>query len=53
MRSFKTDRTAQVVCTGHGFMRNLHQGFYGLGSADDNTGLHLPRLMQAWDHLTS
>jgi hypothetical protein len=37
VRSFKTDSTAQVVCTGHSFMRNLHQGFYCLGSADDDS----------------
>ncbi len=54
MRNFKTDPTAQVVCAGHSFMRNLGQGCYRLGSARegaDTTGT--PRLMQAWDQLTA
>ncbi len=54
MRSFKTDPTAQVVGAGHSFMRNLQQGFYYLGSADDRSdSRHVPRLMQVWNQLTT
>ena len=31
MRGLRTDRTAQVVMSGHGFMQNLRRGHYGLG----------------------
>ena len=31
MRGFKQARSAQVVCAGHGFLRNLRDGFYQLG----------------------
>ena len=33
MRGFKQAPAAQVVCAGHGFMRNLRDGFYRLGLA--------------------
>ncbi len=53
MRSFKTDPTAQVVCAGHSFMRNLRQGFYRLGGTEEATGISRPlRLMHAWDQIT-
>jgi transposase, IS6 family len=31
MRGLRTDRTAQVIITGHAFMRNLRRGHYELG----------------------
>ena len=31
MRGLRTDRTAQVVMSGHGFMQNLRRGHYELG----------------------
>src|SRR4028119_2482999 len=31
MRGFQTLPCAQVICAGHGFMRNLRNGFYDLG----------------------
>jgi IS6 family transposase len=31
MRGLQTDRTAQVVITGHAFMQNLRRGHYELG----------------------
>jgi IS6 family transposase len=31
MRGLKTDRTAQVVITGHAFMQNVRRGHYELG----------------------
>ncbi|GAC1523594.1 MAG: IS6 family transposase [Chloroflexota bacterium] len=54
MRSFKTDPTAQVVCAGHSFMRNLGQGFYNLSGTHEETDIPcLPRLMHAWNQLTT
>ena len=53
MRGFQTVTCAQVVCEGHGFMRNLRDGFYRLGlpSADPRVQ-QAPRLAQAWDEVT-
>jgi transposase-like protein len=52
MRSFKQVRCAQVVCAGHGFMRNLRDGFYRLGFVWFGPGMpHPPRLQTAWDEL--
>jgi transposase-like protein len=54
MRGFKTDATAQVVCSGHGFMRNVRDGFYTLGVVmGDPRNPRPPRLMRAWDALTA
>ena len=54
MRGFKRLHTAQMVCAGHGFMRNLRDGFYRLGfvwhSPDQP---HRPRLQTAWEELTT
>ena len=53
MRGFQTLPCAQVVCEGHGFMRNLRDGFYRLGEpTDDPRILQAPRLVRAWDDLT-
>jgi transposase-like protein len=54
MRGLKTDATAQVVCSGHGFTRNLCAGFYTLGVVmGDPRVAQPPRLMRAWDALTA
>ena len=54
MRGFKTDATAQVVCSGHGFMRNLRDGFYTLGVVLGDPRIpRPPRLLRAWDALTA
>ena len=53
MRGFQTLPCAQVVCAGHGFMRNLRNGFHDLGVGGGK--VHLPqrlRLVCAWDELT-
>ena len=53
MRGFQQLGCAQVVCDGHGFMRNLRDGFYRLGEPTGDPRLpHAPRLMRAWDDLT-
>jgi transposase-like protein len=53
MRGFKQVRSAQVVCAGHGFMRNLRDGFYRLGFAWLGAPQpHPPRLVTAWADLT-
>ena len=53
MRGFQRLGCAQVVCAGHGFMRNLRDGFYRLGEpTGDPRILHAPRLAHAWDDLT-
>lgn len=53
MRGFQTLPCAQVVCEGHGFMRNLRDGFYDLAvPVDAPRILHTPRLVRAWDELT-
>jgi transposase-like protein len=54
MRGFKQPRCAQLVCAGHGFMRNLRDGFYRLGFVWRGPGLpHPPRLLTAWNELTA
>jgi len=53
MRGFQTVPCAQVVCDGHGFMRNLRDGFYRLGlPSGDPRVRQMPRLVQAWDEVT-
>jgi hypothetical protein len=53
MRGFKQPRCAQIVCAGHGFMRNLGDGFYRLGFVWRGPTLpHPPRLLTAWGELT-
>ncbi len=53
MRGFQTLPCAQVICAGHGFMRNLRSGFYDLGVSGDDPRLQQPpRLVRAWDELT-
>ena len=50
---FQTLPCAQVVCAGHGFMRNLRNGFYDLGvGCGDGQLPQAPRLVRAWDELT-
>ena len=54
MRDFQTEPTAQVVCAGYGFVRNLAVGFYRLGVvAGDPAVPPPPLLMRAWDELTA
>ena len=54
MRNFKTEPTAQVVCEGHGFVRNLAGGFYRLGLVAGDPGMpQPPLLMRAWEELTA
>jgi transposase-like protein len=54
MRGFKQPRCAQIVCAGHGFMRNLRDGFYRLGFVWRGPHLpHPPRLLTAWNDLTA
>ncbi len=53
MRGFQTLPCAQVVCAGHGFMRNLRGDSYDLGGPGDDVRLpQPPRLVRAWDELT-
>jgi IS6 family transposase len=53
MRGLKRGCCAQVVCAGHGFMRNLRDGFYRLGFVWLGAFQpHPPRLMSAWADLT-
>ena len=53
MRGFKMLHTAQTVCAGQGFVRNLREGFYGLGMIMANPrSPQAPRLMLAWDAIT-
>ncbi len=53
MRGFQTLPCAQTICAGHGFMRNLRNGFYDLGvGCGDGQRLQAPRLVRAWDELT-
>jgi len=53
MRGFQQIDCAQVVCDGHGFMRNLRDGFYRLGEpTGDPRAPQAPRLARAWDDLT-
>ena len=53
MHGFQTLPCAQVVCAGHGFMRNLRNGFYSLGGpGGDVHRRRSSRLVHAWDELT-
>ena len=53
MRGFQHLRCAQIVCDGHGFMRNRRDGFYRLGEpTGDPRVAQAPRLVCAWDALT-
>jgi len=53
MRGFQTLPCAQVVCEGHGFMRNLRDGFYDIAvPMGDPCIPQAPRLVRAWDELT-
>ncbi len=53
MPGFKTLHGALTVCAGHGFVRNLRDGFYRLGLVmGDPRSPHAPRLMLAWDEIT-
>jgi len=53
MRGFQTLPCAQVVCEGHGFMRNLRDGFYDRAApVGDPRMPQAPRLVRAWDELT-
>jgi len=54
MRGFQTLPCAQVVCKGHGFMRNLCDGCYELAvSVGDPRIPQALRLVGAWDELTA
>jgi transposase, IS6 family len=49
MRAFQTQVTAQVVCAGHGLVRNLPGGHHRLGLAERAPGdLQPPPLSRAW-----
>jgi len=53
MRGFQQLGCAQVVCDGHGFMRNLCDSFYRLGEPTGDPRIRRsPRLARAWDDLT-
>jgi len=53
MRGFQTLPCAQVVCEGHGFMRNLRDGFYDIAAPVGDPRIpQAPRLVRAWDELT-
>jgi transposase-like protein len=53
-RGFKTNASAQVVGSGHGFMSNLRDGFYWLGVVLGGRQIRQPpRLTRAWDALTA
>lgn len=53
LRGFQTLSCTQVVCAGHGFMRNLRNGFYDLGVPGGDPCLQQsPRLVRAWDEQT-
>jgi transposase-like protein len=54
MRGFKQLHCAQVVCAGHGFVRNLRNGCYRLGMALGDARLRrVPQTMRAWDEITT
>ncbi len=54
MRGFKTGRGAHVFCRAHGFLRNLSDGLYQLGSSrGDPRAFHPLLLMRAWDEVTA
>jgi hypothetical protein len=50
MRGLKTDRTAQVVISGHALIQNLRRGHYELGLEARHKGL---RLAAAFDDLAA
>jgi hypothetical protein len=53
MSGCKQLRCAQVVCAGHGFVRNLHHGCYRLGPAlGDARRRRVPQARCAWDEIT-
>jgi transposase-like protein len=53
MRGFKMLHCAQTVCAGHGFVRNLREGFYRLGIVMSDPRIpQAPRVMRAWDEIT-
>jgi len=53
MRGFQQLGCAQVVCDGHGFMRNRRDGFYRLGEPTGDPRIpQALRLARAWDDLT-
>jgi transposase-like protein len=53
MRGFKQLRCAQVICAGHGFVRNLRNGCYRLGLVlSDRCRLRGSQTMRAWDEIT-
>jgi transposase-like protein len=53
MRGFQTLPCAQVICAGHGFMRNLRGRFYDLGVPGGDQHLpQTPHLVRAWNELT-
>lgn len=53
MRGFQTLPCAQVVCAGHGLMRNLRNAFYAIGRPVGETRRPPAlRLIRAWDELT-
>ena len=53
MRGFKQLRCAQTACAGHGFLRNLRDGFYRFGIVLGDPRIPRgPRLMLAWDEIT-
>jgi transposase, IS6 family len=53
MRGFKNRASAQLVCAGHGFVRNVQRGCYGLGLTAGPAILEPPLLMRAWEDLTA
>jgi transposase, IS6 family len=54
MRGFKRIGSAQTICAGHGFIRNLREGFYTLGTPQGDPRLpQPPRVMCAWNDLTN
>ena len=54
MRGFKARESAQTICAGHGFIRNLREGFYDLGVYRGDPRIpQAPRTMRAWQELTA
>jgi hypothetical protein len=52
-RGCKTRDSAQRFCQAHGFVRNLRQGFYQLGTVPRNIKDAIrPQLVRAWEELT-
>jgi hypothetical protein len=53
MRGFKALPCTQTVCAGHGFVRNLRDGFYRIGVIMTDPRIpQPPRLKLAWDEIT-